>query len=602
MISNYCQKLSEFETLAVVCFMGSQTEKQLTESWLEELNIKPHSLKSTSVKFVKPYEIEGSEFAVVLVLLNFKHVSEIAGRLTLLFFTSITRATTKLAIVINQDQMSESQSNYESDSFTEDSELQNEFSEIRKGPSLRPQYLFIGPKKPTTSEFLSGDHQLTAGSSVLDLSLYIGKEGGSFLYCQDVCKESHISMLNKMGIRKIVIFDYFMAHPFYELTAQMISLFSEKMDINVRTILGIDKIHDLSQIITFCLAYYKEDNPKKWISQVAQWTNFDQLLTADTMSFNWLLVKKKGLEAEREQMTLIAFAAYSLWLRILSDETHPINKQFSRLEIRYERAEVHAKLSLISMRATEELHKPDFRLFKTTTVPLPVYTPHEFPYLVISAIKYALKSAELNPCSEESYEAFTPAMEELGKYFQEEKKKYEKMTTETSRELAIAELVRKDKKNKNLTEFFTESSHYPNDSRYDGEINKYKEQFISAAGKSLVASRKTLSSLAMKLSKETFHQAGHLTDGANNREVVLETVSKLQFTFNCPFRFAIEAWQWNPTDPEVYQVIFDAMKLVEKQVDIVHRSVHLLDGYVEETVLAELQLMLVEGYNSVSTQ
>ena len=565
--------------------MCAQNESQLTNSWQEELTIRQHLVGNTSVKFLKPSEIEGSEFAVVLVLINFKQIADIAINVDSLFFTSITRATIKLTILINEDQVSEYRLNYELDSFAE---LRKDFSKIRRGDALKPHYLLIGPKKPTTSDFLSGDHQLTAGSSVFHLSLYIGKEGGSFLYCQDVFKESHISMLYEMGIRKAVLFNYFFAFPFYELTLRMIHLFSKKK-IKIKYVSAIQSLYGLSRIIDFCSEYCKDYQPEKSASQIRkQYNDFDKMLTADMMSFNWSLVGKKAIEAEREQLTWVAFGAYWLWLRFLGEETHPINEKCLPVENRYKRAEVSSKLSLSSMEATEQDFKSfDFVEFKSITLGLPVYTPHEFLYFVIIAINTALQSIVLNALWEEGYEAFTPAMGELGKYFQEEKKKYEEMTTETSRDLAIAELVRNDKDNKELTEFFTKLSQYPNDSTYKDGIKNYKEQFISATEKILVASRKTLSLFALKLSKEKLYQACHSRDGANNKEIVLKTVSKLHFT-NYPLRLAIEAWQWNPTDPEIYQVIFDAMKLVEKQVDIIYRNVHLFDDYEEYMALTEV--------------
>ena len=169
--------------------------------------------------------------------MSFNHVNEIGRQIYPKFLTAISRATSKTAIIINQDQLSECRESENLIGCCCAFDVYEKYvEEIRTENDVKIRYLLIGPKELALNDFVQSD-QLTLIHKIPNIILYVAKKGNaSFLYCQNVYKESNLDKLYEWGIRKIVILGDSFCWLFYQHTVWMIMLYSEKKNIafNIR--------------------------------------------------------------------------------------------------------------------------------------------------------------------------------------------------------------------------------------------------------------------------------------------------------------------------------------------------------------------------------
>ena len=284
LISQYYERFSGLQILPVICFMSREKRTEVLVAILrnsmncdtEEHGVTEPQRGKPSVKFFEPDELEGSEFGAVVILINFKHLKEVFYGLYFKFLTSVTRATTKTAIVINQDQLSEYRESENQDgSCCSFDVYETYFEEIRRESDVKTRYLLIGPKLPTVSDFERSNYQPTPIPEIPSIILYVAREGtASFWYCQDVYQWSHLEKVYDEGIRKIVILEQAFCWPFYQHSFHMISLYSNKMEnaFKIRCPdVSVKRGVELMSVLGYCTEMCKNSPQGSWSNLREKW-------------------------------------------------------------------------------------------------------------------------------------------------------------------------------------------------------------------------------------------------------------------------------------------------------------------------------------------
>ena len=475
LISLYYERTSGLKILPVICFMSRETRwgmlMAIHESSincdLEELGVRQAPQPGMPlVKLFKPGELEGSEFSSVIILINFKHVIDIGHYIRNEFLTSISRATTKTAIIINQEQLNECrESENQNGSCCAFEAHERYFDEIRRERDVTTRYLMIGPKLPTVSDFVQSDHQPAPIREIPDIILYVARDGtASFWYCQDVYQWSHLEKVYNGGIRKIVILDDSFYPPFYQHTIRMITLYSEKKNyaFNIRSPKAStrESAGELISILKYCQELCKR--PPELSTFYRVWARRPY-----TNYFTWKQWKAKATEAYRVNKNFLALELYTVTLDILKDEYNALllldGNVLLAAENRIERAKLLTNRALMSVNATKvKVDSEEYIHRKHQHFCYQDLHPFEFLFSLIRAIQFSLKAIEVNACWIRSYNRLSKAIEELKQYFADEQHRMEDMDSESSSDVRIKELIDREKKNKSIVELWgDECDYYP---------------------------------------------------------------------------------------------------------------------------------------------
>ena len=114
-------------------------------------------------------------------------------------------------------------------------------------------------------------------------------------------------------------------------------------------------------------------------------------------------------------------------------------------------------------------------------------------------------------------------------------------------------------------------------SSFQEKTNEYKR--LLRSDKELTVLRKTISSLLRQLSEENLlGQESITTTSVESLGDLIKNVKNTINTFNYPVRFGIEAWKWNPVEPESYEVIAFALRHMEDTVALLRENVSNVDA------------------------
>ena len=483
LISHYYERVSGgFQVLPVICFMSQETRSKILTAVLKTIfNCDPGEpfgllleQGKPLVKFYEPSELEGLEFVAVIILINFKHVKEIGRQFEFEFLTAITRALKKTVIIMNQDQLGECRENdyKEIGSCCQYDVYKSYFDEIRIIRYVNTRYLLIGPNKPTVEDFVESQHQPIPEMN--NVHLYVARNGGaSFLYCQDVYKQSHLDKLYEGGIREIVILDDNFCWPFYRHTIVMIDSYSEKRNdaFNVRLphASGRQSANELVSLLEYCQGVCK--NPPTLANFREKWSTKEA--KPNWEYFSWRQWKEKASEAYKLRKKFLALNLYQCSQSILQDEYIALLLKEDVLlaaENKTERAKLLTNSALVLIDATKfEVEYDESVLRQLLVFRDEEVFPYETPISMIRAIGLSLQGVIVNACWNRNYERLNKAMTELKKYFKSELQKMEIMHSESSRDAEMKKMIDREKENKCIVELWeSKCDYYPATSTIEG--------------------------------------------------------------------------------------------------------------------------------------
>ena len=528
---------------------------------------------SPLVQFFRPRDVEGSEFGAVLILISFKHYSEIMKHTEVDFLTAITRASTKLSIIVNNEQLT----NCQPSCTCRKDDYERSLDEIRYKSDLKSSHLLIGPKIPAMSDFVKSVHPPVRIPG-LDVSQYVREEGGSFLYTKDVCKESHLEKLQEFGIQEIRILDLAFAHPFYLCTRQMIGWFSENRNhvLNIIELNGSNERppFEFLDVIDRCKFYasgkvgynFPENHAnKKPPEHEKNWKHF-----------KWGEWKEKASEAFRLKRTMTAFYLYKISSDVLDDEyeenlSHSnflrdcsndvaLQSLHTAQMHRIERAKLYTNLSLVSIElpaTTLDSIECSFDLL----IQWGDYNhgKRSLPHSMWMAIDFGLAAIHTNACWKKKLRQNRYCNEKSQNFFQREG--IMNKGSNSSNDNALQQLIAEEKQNGSSIIFWT-AADYPAAAEFNCEVLNYRRLLLSAAPqKELIDCRKSISFLALQLSRESVEQEFWGTEETKND--VPKNIFYVIKSYKYTVRLALEALVWNPCTPEGYDTLFATMSHME---------------------------------------
>ena len=582
-ICQYSEKCSGLDTLPVLCFMDLEIRNLIINILISqdfscsstEFGMYLQQPGSPLVQFFRPRDVEGSEFGAVLILISFKHYSEIMKHTEVDFLTAITRASTKLSIIVNNEQLT----NCQPSCTCRKDDYERSLDEIRYKSDLKSSHLLIGPKIPAMSDFVKSVHPPVRIPG-LDVSQYVREEGGSFLYTKDVYKESHLEKLQEFGIQEIRILDLAFAQPFYLCTRQMIGWFSENRN-HVFNIIILDGSNErppfeLLNVIDFC-KFHANGKVGYYITEKhASKEPPDE--RKNRKHIKWGDWKEKASEAFRLKRTMTAFYLYNISLRVLDDEYEEnlSHSNFLRdcsndvalqslhtAQIkRIEQAKLYTNLSLVSIELpAATLDGIEWYYALLTQWGDFNHGKRSIPHSMWMAIDFGLAAIHTNACWKKSYDRIDIAMKSLKTFFKKQREGIMNKVSNSSNDNALQHLIAEEKQNGSSIIFWT-AADYPAAAEFNCKVLNYRRLLLSAAHqKELIACRKSISFLALQLSRESVEQELWGTEETKND--VPENIFYVIKSYKYKVRLALAALVWNPCTPEGYDILFATMSHME---------------------------------------
>ena len=277
LIKHTAEKLKDHEALPVICFMSDVASSTLLSTFRklfpniiiqEFIAKKIHRLVEHGpiVVLLSPGNVEGTEFGAVVVVVSYTHMSDFASLDDRLFLTAITRASTKLTIIVSDSQLMDcrelkddpSEKCKECTDAGHNLKLQELFADY-DAIEEKPFILLVG-NKPSLVSFQQQKYDDSDLSSIGGVSEYVGAQG-SFLHVEDVSEISSLETFRIFGIKCIVMgsenSSCDIQTTFYLYTYKLIEAFSKKtweLFQNIYRLIGPGRLFG-GVIFTFKICY-----------------------------------------------------------------------------------------------------------------------------------------------------------------------------------------------------------------------------------------------------------------------------------------------------------------------------------------------------------
>ena len=596
-INEYVQKSMGLKIVPVLIFLDLNVRESIVESLrsmnyncqdsselnhscdLNEINQDEDSEASlpSIVFFEETSDLEGGEFGVVIILIHFEHVSDVPVAMKHKFFCAITRASTKLVILINNTQLGQcKQIDYETTVDERkcclqkqvDERFQNLLKRIAENSLTKPTVLLVG-RKPNLSSFKEMANQ-DSGTTLPDiegLSLYVG-EGSSFLHIEDVFEESDLRKLHNFGIQFISLTLTSAACPwqnaFLRASGNLIIRFamSNRNTFLFRATGYSGRENDLFSIIRFCTLHshgsYSFNGPTT--TRSIQTFKNAPLLKSDF--FRWHKWVEKGNSQYEVGQKEDAARVYKLSCEILKSQydSEILAGNMTAAEVtRTELAKVHVRVAEVYLELAKD-PSSDYKIFERSN------DSNEF--LIMEAISHALQAVIWDICAESSHEVFRNIAENI-------KYQYGRKTTELLDEKDVKKKSQADKTYLDYQEqIWRQSANFSSDycpelqkklTEFSSSIANYKRLPASTSTTDINAARKDISNLGIYLSREFLQNIRELSDDETvNSELANKLIEAAQLIVEYPIRLGFESLLWDPNNAETHSVVLSALARLQK--------------------------------------
>ena len=569
------------------------------------------------VRFFKPGEIEGSEFGVVIILIGIKHVSEIHARIKHRFFSAITRATSKLVIVLNERQLSGCKEYVNKNEKScpcvqegAEKQFNRHMVSILSNSPKKPSTLFVGRKPESPFKKVESSNLSFEIPKIDGLTVYREERNkGAVLYIDDLFKKKDLEILHNFGVRSILLMPSILecrfTYDFYNKSGLCIEEFCKKCQ-NLDLFMGMSHTRrdsDLFSVVNFCMDQAGMEISSEKLGIKARY-NYDRF-EANNPYFCWEKWVEKGDEIFGLEYTNRAFEIYNTSLTLLEKlYTSEITKTFLNSG-KSERIEL-AKLNFSV--AGKYLDLAIVETKKETYFSWPAAGSKYYGYYVSKLLQHFVHSIRWNAAYEEIYNSFpcifTTIINQCQKQILELKnsapqKKSQK--EDISRKFKLGMRSDQIQRMFDWPVLFAMSADSPDYKKMKDEFEKSVERYktLISTGKKNEKEKEKLSHcrdlaiLAAKLSREslkiTSGQILESSGGEVNFWSVKQAVNEIGQFMDNPVRQAFEAWFWDPLVIDGYEALSAAVKKLQVIVNQLHARIDKIDKdlYLIECIRVE---------------
>ena len=540
-----------------------------------------------TICFFEEADIEGAEFRIVVLLMRHKNPGDIRVGLGRKFFTAVTRASTKLVIVISEGASNESRScnNIANNIVNRDS-----LSKILKEKiTARTPTLLVGPLTLFEGfRFIPEICWPTGIPKINGIKCFSGPNEEIILQIDDVFKIEDLEALQTFGIRLLVLLndnsDSKLRCKFFESTYQCIRAFTKDCKNAFKVCNLMINYADLREELQSLETFLYKQKTNDFLNLSIQRRPFEAPLPKEDL-FSWQNWKLKGHEHYRLGHKLLA--ADKLMVSIVVLETK-YRKYLSQCQVewavqaRKELAKLCTNVSMMYLKHLRSQSKCTLHQEVTAT----------FNECIVSAFYHAIKATRLNRCWQKSYERIRDAIAMTKKL----SASTEQNRTTTNERAVLQELVKKDLSRKGAHEMKFDPS-FLTDGRNDiveaaREKRSYEltikidENCRGETIDEIVAKRRLLSRMYVAVGRTSLDLIKSNTNPARDINFKLahqETINL--FSLCC--RFAIEALNWNPFEMSAKTLIAQSLTRIENSVN---RLEHIASEMNEANLLPAIVL------------
>ena len=560
--------------------------------------------KLPAITFFRPNDIRGAEFGTVVILLDIRHAKEQLEPLSD-FFTALTRVSTKLLIIMNEDQLKGCQEVKEaSPGKNQNCDCLSSYLEKRYQlfldtlcykPKMGPRYLILG-KEPDVPFFEKTKNQQMMERCPKGTSIF-SKNHVSFLHIEDLYKESDLKLLFDLGIKHIVIapeeVPCTLSKMFRMLSGMIVSHLRRTKFKHVEILSywtnkeqiawGLHLIHE------FCKRQhgrFSKLSNSELLSKYFSTPNFDHV------QISWDKWKEKAAEIERlgGYFTLAACVYEVSYLILLQRCVSKISEGDAPSAV-----DQRTELSKICWKTSQMFsHGASSREGMNWPMLWPRIRFHQRPSILMDAVRFALNSIIWDAYQEPNYDRIQLSVKKLEEFYKDQLasvcltdvmgntcRMEQQISNERSDRLLLSVWDACDYSDQsfNCAQFIGRME------RFNELINLYKSKLFVDSLNELINLRKEISKLGHELSERSLRLIeASLTGNSESVMDIIQSSMHAKNLFDFSVKFAMEALKWSDTNKECYQTLFSALDRLEKVVEGIQLNLIKVDkeSYLKE--------------------
>ena len=555
------------------------------------------------ITFFNPNDIAGAEFGTAVILLDITHAKE-QLQPSCFFFRALTRVSTKLLIIMSEDQLKGCQEVKEaSPGKNQNCDCLSSYLEKRYQlflddvchKSQKGYWYLIISKEPDKSFSVETNNQHMM-AQLPKGTFFLSKNGCCFLHFEDFFKVSDIDSLLDLGIKKIVFapeeVPCTLNQMFHQLSRLIILRLRETKLNYVETVNyrkrkeGI--VRELHSVHDFCKQQqgrYSKLSNSELLSKHFSTPNFDHVLISCD---KW---KERAAEIERlgDYFTLAACVYEVSYLILLHRCVSKISEgdAASAVDQRIELSKICWKTSQIFSHGASSQESMNWSFLWQSMF-------HVQPSILMDAVRFALNGIIWDAYQQPSYDRCQLSIKKLQEFYadqlvsvcstdvKESTRGMEQLISKERsyrRHLSVWDACDYSDQSFNCAQFIERME------KFNEMINLYKLSLFVDSLNELINLRKEISKLGHELSERSLRLIEEsLTGSPESVMDIIQSSMDAKNLFDFSVKFAMEALKWNDTNKECYQTLFSALDRLEKVVEGIQLNLIKVDkeSYLKE--------------------
>ena len=623
-IKHTAEKLGDHGVLPVIYFMSNALQDMLFSTFkimfpnqpcisrTEYMNHQPRNHGTTIVSY-NPREIEGIEFGSVVIVISYTHLADFNLGEDIVFFTAITRGSTKLTIIVSDLQLFGCREvNEDLANTLQECCLTKEWGTFRLEkllgvyyPMKKKPFLLLVGFKPSFTSFQKQKYKGRDLSSIEGVSEYAGEQEEKFLHVADVFENSSLEKFRKFGIEVICVTpenqSCRMQNIFYNATSKLIKAFSDKRGHPFRICdVGGNNARACMEELFSLLSFVKSESKTHGTI-----TNIDLLKKNKdseriVSDISWRKWKPKANALFRTGEWAMSLDAYSFTLESLKKE-HLLAKQsgslYKVIEMKKEAAKILTNLSLLCLKSS---------LTRVSKHPIQLLVPfwldmddlQSLQSQLMKALFFAIHATYWDICWCKSYDRIGTAVQKLKGLYSEQMQDVKKAPTITLN-ARIKSLIDEDKTLNESVSFWDASDMKhttlyadfgPTLNEFTDSVKNYKDGLQSSSIEELISLRKEVSDAIEELQNRTDDVIKEtLLEEANDLTAIIMLHNEAE-NLRSGIIFGTYAVRWNPTKIKNYETLLASLERFETMINQLRDKTNRIseDLYLEDIARMEI--------------
>ena len=551
------------------------------------------------ISFFNGSIIEGAEFGTVLILVRLKEPSQVPAGLGQQFFTAITRASTRVAIIVGEIKSTEDfQKN------CTESNLNEKFEEIlrivRQRRESKPSIVIVGANSSIPG-FRNESRSSTPIPEVDGVSLHVDNQT-CFLHMDDLYKQSDLVKLQEFGIRLVILFNENATCPwqflFYYSSLKCIKRFINETGNSFRlfnlTDLNEDKIDEIVCLAGFCAE--QSGLPGATQPDLSRQHKRYDSPAPESSIFSWDKWKAKGTEHYNRGQKIFAADNYVQSLVLLERQYYShiaAPSDFNAaVQARQELAKLCTNVATMYIQHHENPSHEQQEIYDRFRLDFELGAT--FESCINTAFRHAMRAIEWNAGWRKGFAKVSEITSKIEQYYSEKK-----LSIQNSSDTALQEILSEKEIRKTDQCFvrFRQDVTFPlpnfSQTSLDATIETYKDQSETAKLENLISLRKKISELCAKSASESFTLIKSRVTASNavNFIDLLQIGCEARQLFEYPIQIAMESLYWNPFQPEAYDEISRSLDRLKDITGSLKDKANILsqDIYLKQYTECEIQ-------------